>query len=252
MYLGQQVTFLLSLPCNYYKTSTLLPFRSDTAILLFSRTAVEESLSKPLAAAHSKAKKAIATQLIRHARGIAKGSGLPVFIVSGHRQCGGKFGECFAYAFERFFERGFERVISIGNDCPALTSKDIVEAANRLDTAAYVFGPASDGGAYLVGMRREEYDPTFFRQISWQTPLVLSELKAWADDDYYCLEEKSDVDSPADLWRVLHSAAIPVLLRIKLFLALTCSLPSGFSQTTFGLPMAFSDCRALRGPPHLA
>lgn len=187
--------------------------------------------------------------MIRQTRRVARRSGLPVYFVSEKQQRGDTFGERFANAFELLFGQGIERVIAIGNDCPALRAGDLVEAANSLDAAGLVFGPAADGGAYLIGMRREAYDRAAFLHIDWQTPAVLQELADYAAGDYVYLEEKSDVDSPTDLLRVLRSSRIPILLKIRLLIFLKRHIPTVLFRTDAATAAVFMDCRALRGPP---
>ncbi len=225
------------------------PTRLDTAILLFSRSAAEESVSKPLVESTTKAKKAVATQLINNARRVADRSSLPVFFISGNQQHGVHFGERFADAFEQLFAKGFKRVISIGNDCPALKTQDLLDAAKQLDTASCVFGPASDGGVYLIGIRFEIYGRASFLQIAWQTPMVFEALKVYAGGDFVCLDEKSDVDSPADLVRVLKIGNIAILLKIRLLNCLKCYFSSIPYWLNSEAAMIFMGCNALRGPP---
>ncbi|MBK8191721.1 MAG: DUF2064 domain-containing protein [Lewinellaceae bacterium] len=227
------------------------PTRSDTAILLFSRSAAAEYVEKPLVDAAEGIKRAVSAQMIRQTRRVARRSGLPVYFVSEKQQRGDTFGERFAHAFELLFGQGLERVIAIGNDCPALRPDDLVEAANSLDAAGLVFGPAVDGGAYLIGMRREAYDREAFLHIDWQTPAVLQELEDYAAGDYLYLGEKSDVDSPADLLRALRGSRTPTLLKIRLLVFLKRHIPTVLFRTDPAAAAVFMDCRALRGPPVL-
>ena len=109
--------------------------------------------------------------------------------------------------------------------------------------------PATDGGAYLIGMRRAAYDRAAFLRVDWQTPLVLEELKIYTDGDFCCLDEKSDVDSLADLARVLGSHALPVFLKIRLLIFINRFLPAVSLRTHIAPIAVFPDCCSLRGPP---
>lgn len=228
----------------------MLPTRTDTAILLFSRSAVGESVAKPLVfKAHAGRNQAVAALLIRYARRMATHSGMPVFIVSEYQQHGSTFGERFADAFRQIFERGYERVIAIGNDCPALVAADLRAAAQKLDQTSTVFGPASDGGAYLVALRQDAFDPAAFAALDWQTDHTRTDLEAYSRGDFFLLPEKADVDSAADLQYQLRSQTFPILLKIRLLILL---MPIGlgyFVRPVFVPKTALSSGFALRGPP---
>lgn len=222
---------------------------SDTAILLFSRSAAAESLEKPLTRFKSGGKTGLAAQLIRHTRKIADQSGLPVFFVSENLQQGLSFGERFAGAFELLFSRGFEQVISIGNDCPSLNAGDIRLAAQYLKTKGAVFGPATDGGAYLIGLNRAVFNPLAFAALDWQTDHTLEDLKVYAAADYYTLSEKADLDSPAELQKQLQQGNFPRLLKARLlaFMKPACAIRVTSIRS---IPFAARiPALVLRGPP---
>lgn len=61
------------------------------------------------------------------------------------------------------FAEGASSVVVIGADCPELTVKHLDAAFRALDGDEAVFGPAADGGYYLIGLRR--WIPELFREI---------------------------------------------------------------------------------------
>lgn len=74
-------------------------------------------------------------------------------------------------AFKRFPNRP---VILIGADIPALDARIIRAATKALKCHGAVFGPAEDGGYYLVGMgRRRPAKP--FTKIRWSTAQALAD-----------------------------------------------------------------------------
>jgi rSAM/selenodomain-associated transferase 1 len=103
----------------------------------------------------------------------------------------------------------FALVVAIGSDHPDLPRARVEEAFAALAAGAeVVFGPATDGGYYLVGVRREALAPALFTDIPWSGPEVLArslqrcgELGLTAT----LLPEASDVDTPADLARLAAS-----------------------------------------------
>ena len=66
---------------------------------------------------------------------------------------------------------------------------------------------------------------------------------------YCCLEEKTDVDSLADLLRLLRTNALSTALKIR-FLAIICrTAPLAFASSGFVPPAVYLPCHSLRGPP---
>ncbi len=115
----------------------------------------------------------------------------------GARMLGAIAGRCAA---------GAERVVVIGTDCPDLDPELLEAAFARLDRNDAVFGPAADGGYYLVGMKRPI--PELFREIPWSTPATLSATlarAAGAGVSVALLEERRDVDTAED-WRGWRAA----------------------------------------------
>ena len=117
-------------------------------------------------------------------------------------QSDGDLGAKLNNAFAQAFEKGRERVIIIGSDCPYLATADIDEADEALKSADVVLGPATDGGYWLVGLSKPA--PEIFENINWSTETVLDETQAKAKSAHLTvqlLRELSDVDDVTDLMR---------------------------------------------------
>ena len=103
------------------------------------------------------------------------------------------------------FEDGCERVVLIGSDIPAITGAILLRAFEGLKKNDLVFGPASDGGYYLIGMHKAAFlkaNPKIFNGICWGTETVLSQTLIVAKNmglDYLLLDTLNDVDRPEDL-----------------------------------------------------
>jgi rSAM/selenodomain-associated transferase 1 len=114
-------------------------------------------------------------------------------------QEGQDLGERMANAFASSFESGMDKVVLIGTDCPTLQSQHLNEAFEALTHSDLVLGPATDGGYYLIGMkRRADY---LFEGIAWSTAEVLSQTLAVATaHGLHCtlLDELSDIDTQED------------------------------------------------------
>lgn len=129
-------------------------------------------------------------------------------------QGGGDLGERLHRAFVETFSSGAKRVVVIGSDCPALTAEHLRTAFATLASHDLVLGPATDGGYYLIGLRRAS--ATLFDAIDWSTSRVLEQTRAAALRIGYSiakLDALADVDVPQDLSAmrpVFHSRRIAV------------------------------------------
>ena len=83
-------------------------------------------------------------------------------------QTSGDLGERMAGAFQEQFAAGAEKVVIIGSDCLAITPDHLKQAFAALDTADVVIGPATDGGYYLLGIKRPH--PFLFQDMPWSQP----------------------------------------------------------------------------------
>lgn len=104
-------------------------------------------------------------------------------------------------------------LIFFGADTPDLTLAHIDAAIEGLATHEVVIGPATDGGYYLIGMRKPF--PELVANMPWSTDQVLRETLRRLDAigvEPFLLDPLSDCDRPADLklWPQLttrHKAA---------------------------------------------
>jgi len=117
-------------------------------------------------------------------------------------QATGDLGARMKQAFADEFAAGAERVIVIGSDCLDLKVRHLQEAFMELADNEVVFGPARDGGYYLLGMRR--FIPSIFEQKPWSQPTLLRQTQAELDAQkiqYGLLETLTDVDEAKDVKR---------------------------------------------------
>lgn len=117
----------------------------------------------------------------------------------GRAQPRGDLGARMRYAFAG--QRGV--ALAIGTDCPSLSLAHLDQAFAALTDADVVFGPALDGGYYLIGLKQRA--PRLFQGIDWSTSKVLGQSLRRAQRlglKTALLPTLSDVDSPRD-WRGL-------------------------------------------------
>ncbi len=122
-------------------------------------------------------------------------------------QVDGDLGARLAAASEGAFARGAPQVFFIGADCPYLVFEDFVRALHKLATGRdAVFGPARDGGYYLLATRRHR--PELFREIPWSTERVLRRSLEKAERlglATALLDEKEDIDDLSSFRRYFFS-----------------------------------------------
>ena len=91
-------------------------------------------------------------------------------------------------------------VVLIGTDVPAIAPHHIEAAFNALGRHDVVFGPAVDGGYWLVGARRSPCTPQLFKQVRWSSKHALADSLAKAERKQLKvaqLETLDDVDDGA-------------------------------------------------------
>jgi rSAM/selenodomain-associated transferase 1 len=102
-------------------------------------------------------------------------------------------------AFDQVLCEGYEKAVVIGTDCPGITTAIINEAFKKLNLTEVVFGPAEDGGYYLLGLKKIDFN--LFNKMTWSNQHVLSESIRRLNLDHISfklLEMLSDIDNESD------------------------------------------------------
>ena len=87
-------------------------------------------------------------------------------------------------------------VVIVGADVPAIRRHHITAASKALGNHDAVFGPAADGGYWLVGLKRRPRFQDVFTGVRWSTELALSDTLAnlGFGHTHAVLETLEDVD----------------------------------------------------------
>jgi rSAM/selenodomain-associated transferase 1 len=95
---------------------------------------------------------------------------------------GSDIGECLIRAAGALLDRGYRSVCLLNSDSPSLPVGHLVAAAVALAAPGdrVVLGPSTDGGYYLVGMKRPHQG--LFRDIDWSTERVFRQTLARAGE----------------------------------------------------------------------
>lgn len=115
-------------------------------------------------------------------------------------QGNGDLGQRMQCAFDGAFREGYRRVVVIGTDCPDLCVSHLKQAFESLRCKDLVLGPATDGGYYLIGLRRPE--ESLFTHMPWGSASVLQKTLNIAQQKNLSidlLETLRDIDRPEDL-----------------------------------------------------
>lgn len=134
----------------------------------------------------------------------------------------GDLGARMSRALLRRIDEGADCVMAIGTDCPEL-SVDLVDTAfAALADHDVVFGPATDGGYYLVGVHRRVVPsamPVLFADIPWSSPDTLQASVDRAHREglrVKLLAPRADIDTAED-WRAWQErlTRVPRVVRTR-------------------------------------
>jgi hypothetical protein len=122
-----------------------------------------------------------------------------------HPQGDGDIGRRMAQGFAQAFEAGCRRAVIVGSDVPGINPVLMAEAFDRLRRHDLVFGPAVDGGYYLIGCNAACFRngvPYLGAGIGWGAAGVLDQTLAILRAmglSHALLALLTDVDRPGDL-----------------------------------------------------
>ena len=155
---------------------------------------------------------------------------------------------------------GATAVAVIGADCPRLTAAHLGAAFAALCENETVLGPATDGGYYLIGLRRPRAE--LFHGIAWSTAAVLAQTLATVRRlalSYRLLERLDDVDEPGDLATWADTPAAQALGRDRVSVIIpalneAAQLPAALAAALSGDPLEIIvvDGGSVDGTPEIA
>jgi len=98
-------------------------------------------------------------------------------------------------------------VVLVGTDVPGIRAAHFTDAFRALGNNDAVFGPARDGGYWLVGARRRPVVPDLFGGITWSTPRTLKDtLTKLNGKKVALLDPLDDIDDGAAYEKLITGA----------------------------------------------
>ena len=139
-------------------------------------------------------------------------------------QGSGKLGHRMEAAMKDGFSSGAKAVVIVGTDIPGVTADTIRDAFDALKRNDVVFGPAVDGGYYLIGLHQKSVDhalPYLLDDVPWGTRhvMVLSKKRTMGLGlSMAMMPTLADVDRPQDLavWEKVSGESICIENRGRL------------------------------------
>lgn len=220
-----------------------------TAILIFANSSQEESQHKTIVGGE-KLFSYFNEQILEK----VQKTGLPYFVYSEKEQQGITFGARFSNAIADIFSKGFTQIISVGNDTPSLEATDILKADQDLQQNNVVLGPANDGGIYLLGIHKKQFNKATFEKLPWQTRNLRTVFqKSLQQEGIHVKLQRTlkDIDQQKDLvWFYKRLQQVSETFKIIL-LNLIQTLQSVISYLTFDIATFYTKLLFNKGSPSL-
>jgi uncharacterized protein len=118
-------------------------------------------------------------------------------------QSAGDLGKRMETAFRKAFREGCRHAILFGTDIPGLSGAILKRAMDLLEERDLVIGPSTDGGYWLIGLKKHA---DLFRDVPWGSRDVLAKTLTKAEArglSTALLEPLTDIDTMEDLQRLL-------------------------------------------------
>jgi glycosyltransferase A (GT-A) superfamily protein (DUF2064 family) len=228
---------------------------THTAILLFSKFSCQKQANEKvfLRNVNSQTNQQIASSLFEYTFELVQKTHLPFFWIGAKEQVGETFGERISHATLQVFQKGYENVIIIGDDCPSLSLSDFKKATQAFTKHRPSIGFAEDGGAYLIGISKQHFQKNNFASLAWQKSNLGEGLIAYFDDfgtEVSLLSTKSDIDNYVDWVEIIH--ALPHQHSFKRTIQHLFSISSSPEIIYFYIYQLifYFSIKSLRAPPH--
>ncbi|QXP66483.1 DUF2064 domain-containing protein [Polaribacter sp. AHE13PA] len=192
---------------------------SKTAILIFSLSQEAENLRKPFLQ-----KKDTVSKLNALIKEKVSSLGVDYFHYTEKDQKGNNFGERYVNTVSEIFKKGYDNVITVGNDTLGLEKKHLLAAIESVENNQIPVGPSYDGGFYLLGLRKDQFNAADFLSLSWESSTLYKELKTLLSEKeiatvtlpcLYDLDEELDISKNIASLSFLKIEALKLLQNLQ-------------------------------------
>lgn len=220
--------------------------KTTIAILIFTQEASKEATRKTLTPNKNWGlNQYLFSKLNNHIISVAKSTKLPVFLSKDLIESKGLFGKQLTEAVQKVFEKGFEKVICLGNDCPALSIDKILNAATLLEKHNSIIGPDTRGGTYLIGLSKANFKANVFENLAWESNFMLNSFTENFDNQPFIIEQLADIHTYNDLKKYTQFTSFAVfLLRL-----IEATLTKTIVFVKYFFDFLLSNTSLLRAPP---
>jgi len=233
--------------CKFtFHTICYLVYSHKTAVLIFANSSIVDEKRKNIPDS-SKLFAVLNDDILKK----VKRTGLPYFVFDEQLQVGNNFGTRFTSAIQSVFAKGFESIITVGNDTPELTTRTILTSYEQVRDGKTVIGPSMDGGVYLLGFHQNRFDEGVFLELPWQTQQLFRKIKfaLLQDERLYQLPRLTDIDAVSDIGYIInHSSALSSVLVVLLLDVLIQEKTNQDHYSSY-IPLAFHNKPFNKGSP---
>ncbi len=174
---------------------------AQTAILLFSRNLEAEFRAKSFGLTGERFR-LLYNALTKRTRKTLEGIDAPVFEFGSGQQVGNAFGERLVNALQTVRQKGYDRIIVIGNDAPGLNPEILKAAIRKVRQGENVLGRDARGGCYLMGFDADQTDLSALLQVQWHSSLVFEQVSRLLQADT-SLPQLADLNDQEDFKKAL-------------------------------------------------
>lgn len=220
-----------------------------TAIVVFACSPFEEGKHKQLSYKRHH-DQLLFNRLNKRVTSLAHKTGLPHFTIDEKRQTGKTFGEKLNHTIQEYFDLGFENLIILGNDTPALNVAILNKAVIQIESGRDVFGPDLRGGLYLIGLRKQSYSANAFKSFRWQSNLLFTDfINYYTQAEVYILPKMKDLNSKLDAINSIFDFNLSSSIRKLLSVCLESHHYFIQKHIIFLFNLDLYRCIPLRAPP---
>ena len=226
---------------------------SSTALLLFTKTTLQEAVGKQFIRSNKAKSRKISQKLISNSLHRIKKSGIPYYVLYSPEQRGNSFGERLTNAIEDIFSLGYRNVIAVGNDSPQLSPQLLIHAADEMSRTDLILGPDKRGGIYLLGISQKAYNRKELLGFRWNTPGLCADFIKWKGEcqlAFIILPVLRDVNCESDLQSLLKQKYVTLQLLDALLSILASSAAATIQEVIFLKNLSAQNSIGRRGPPY--